>query len=695
MSRFTPSITAGVCAAAAFAFAAPAAVRTSSANVRETLRELPLRFEPNQGQWNSKVRFRAATADYQVNLTARGAAVSFAHRTIGISLVRGNSAPAIAGTNSLPSFTNYFSGKQSEWRRGVTNFGRVRYQSVYPGIDMVYYGSGRQLEYDFVLAAGADPARIRLRFRGADRIRITPEGDLLLQAGGEKLVQKRPYIYQGSREIGGRYRMLARNVVGVEPGAYDRSRPLTIDPILIYSSLLGGTASDSVSSVKVDAAGILYVAGYVTQGVQEGSDGSQQNADGSDAFVAKIDPTKSGADSLIYISYLGGPGGDVATDMAIDDKGNIYLTGWTQSVGYPTTEGAPQTTLNGETAQDAFVAKVQPRNGDLVFSTYLGGTGPESGNAIDVDKAGNIYVVGTTRSSDFPTTPNAYANVMYGPQDAFIAKIDPNAPAVVYSSYYGGEDNDDGRGVAVAPDGTVYVAGSTNGTQLPVEGFNMYRHDPAGAFDLFLARMDFNQAGEASIPYATYIGGSASEEVRRIRVDAAGKVLLTGYTLSSDFPVTGDAVQPSRAGNADVFVMRFDTFAPRESAVLYATYLGGSSGEVAYDLTTDADGMVYLTGYTLSKDFPVSSDALAGEWGGGADVFIVKLDPAGHAVTYATYLGKLGDHTGFGVAVGPDGTIFAGGYTPQEDVFVTPGAVQNGYNGGLSDGFVVALAPSQ
>jgi hypothetical protein len=659
---------------------------------QDVLRELPMRFEPNAGQWNPRVKFAARASDYNVVLTPRETVVNGA---IAIRLLRSNPSPIIEGADALPSTSHYFLGNRREnWRTGVTNYRRVRYREVYPGVDLVYYGNGRQLEYDFVLRPGADPGRIQIRFRGADRLSLTAEGDLLVQCRAGKLVQKKPLVYQHGREIAGKYRFIGKNVVGIELSDYDRSQPVTIDPVLVYSSLIGGGAGDSVTDVKMDPSGMLYVAGYVGNGDITAPGESFQGSSGgnTDIFIAKINPARSGAESLVYFTYLGGSGADTPAAMALDASGNVYLTGSTSSPNFPMAGNSFRNSLGGQ--MDAFVLKLNPsRAGSdaLIYSTYLGGGDRDTGNAIDVDQAGNIYVVGTTRSGDFPLTDSAYQNARWGDQDTFITKIDPNSSSLAYSTYLGGETIDDGRAIAVTPAGIVYFAASTVSKLFPLAGFS-YKDANQGASDIVVGQMDLTKSGDASLVYATYFGGSGLEEVRKMVLDATGKLLLTGYTLSTDFPATPDAPQKTAGGNGNAFVARLDLSAPRSSVVSFSTYLGGSGGDVAYGLATDSAGNVYVSGYTLSSDFPVTDDALQKQWGGGVDIFVTKLSPSG-GLLYSTYLGQTGIHVGNAIAVSANGSICVGGYTSNQNVPITNEGFQKGYAGGISDGFVTVIQP--
>jgi hypothetical protein len=665
--------------------------------------KLPIVFEPNAGRWNPEVKFTARTDDYRVLLTAHGAELRSSNsRTVSISLVNANPRPELSGSDPLRCRTNYFLGNRKEnWLTGVENYERVRYRAVYPGIDMVYYGAGRELEYDFVVSPGADLSRIRLRFQGIGHMAVTPEGNLLVESSGARLIEKRPVVYQdqpGStrREISGRFKVLGPTEVGFEVAAYDRMRPLTIDPALSYSTLLGSSGADSVTGVKVDKAGLVYVSGFMSNGDFAAAASAYQGpTSGTSAvFIAVLDPSKQGSDSLLYFTYIGGSGADVSNSMALDASGNIYLTGSTSSTDFPTV-GASQSALAGGASIDAFALKfnyLAPGAAALVFSTYIGGSDIDIGYGIDLDQQGAMYITGSTLSSDFPVTSSAYAAVRFGNSDAFIVKVDPNSGSLAYASYLGAENDDAGRAIAVAPNGTVYLAGETDGTQFPQAG-NQYQSTFLGGGDVFIAIMDLTQSKVGSLLYSTYFGGSKLDNVRKIALDPNGKLLLTGYTLSPDFPVTPGALQATMTGPANIFVTRLDLAAATSGTVLYSTYFGGSGGDVAYDITSDAAGAIYLTGYTLSIDFPVTPDAMQLQNGGGFNGFISKLNLASDksSLLYSTYVGQDGINVGYGVAVSAAGAIYAGGQSAADNVTTTANAVQPDFAGGLSDGFFLVV----
>ena len=690
-------------AAVSPSFGAKTPTPPSLATASNILRQLPIVFEPNTGAWNRDVKFSARTSDYRLFLTSAGARLSLADRTVSISLLNGNRKAAISGDSALSSHSAYFLGHKEHWRNGIANFGRVRYSSVYPGIDLVYYGSGSQLEYDFMVSPGADPNRIRLQFQGMDRLSISPEGNLVIATAGATLIQKTPVIYQEQpglprRAVRGKFKLLSRNVAGFEIESYNRALPLTIDPVLTYSSLIGSSGADAVTALKVDPAGMIYAVGYMTN-VNDvtGSDSAFQTTakGGQDIFLAKINPAASGAASLLYFSFIGGSGADIPTAIALDSAGNVYITGSTTSIDFPLAGNTPSATLGGTT--DAFLVKFQPAAQGieaLPYATYLGGSDIDVGNAIDVDSQGAAYITGYTRSGDFPLTSSAYQAVRWGNQDSFITKLNPVlASPIVYSSYLGGETTDEGRAILVGPNGAVYFAANTFSATFPLAG-NPYRDSPMGGGDVVIGQLDLTKSGVSSLIYTTYLGGSGLDEVSKLALDSRGRLLIAGTTLSTDFPVTSDGFQQAFGGIANAFLARLDLTAPRDSALSYSTYLGGSGGDVTNDMAVDGSGNVYLTGYTLSPDFPTTSDALQQTSGGGINVFITKLnlsDPKPAGLVYSTYVGETGTNVGYAIAIAPNGSICIGGQSAARNIITTDSAFQGSFEGGVTDGFVMVL----
>jgi hypothetical protein len=685
--------------------AASAAALASSvpslAKAQEMVRELPLRFEPAA----DGASYRARGAGFDLRLTQEGAQVSLDGAQLRISLLHAEAVRKLEGVDRLAAKAGYFHGNdRKRWRTDVPQYSRVKYPSVYPGVDLVYYGNGRQLEYDFVVQPGTNPNCIAMNFDGADRLSVDYDGNLVVDVNGKHLVQHAPAIYQkdetGIRLVEGNYTLIGRNLAAFEVGRYDRSKPLVIDPVLSYATYIGGSGTDEVKAVTVDSLGIVSIIGVTNSADLSSTASSYQVAvNGNlDIFVAQIDPTKSGAASLVSLSLLGGDGADVPNAVALDRFGNICITGYTLSTDFPLSGLVTQNQPAG--AEDAFALKFNPKlfgTDSLTYSTYVGGTGSDIGYGIAVDAQGILYITGTTKSTDFPVTANAAQQSNIGGVDAFIAVLDQSSASPVYSTYLGGGKTDEGRGILPGPNSTVYVTGWTASPDFPVAG-NAYRGSYQGGGDIFFTQLDRNQTGPGAVLYSTYIGGtSGDEEPRRMIADSTGRPVITGFTTSTDFPVTSNAYQPAFGGVADAFVMRLDP--GKTPFIQYATYFGGADGDVAYDIAIDANDNVYLAGYTFSSNLAVTQDAAQLVWGMGQNAFVARLNLSAApraALTYCTYAGGVAVTTGYGITVGSDGTMYAGGFSQDTNALpITSNALQFGNNSvaGDVDGFLLVVKP--
>jgi hypothetical protein len=593
----------------------------------------------------------------------------------------------VTGREELPGKANYFIGNDpAKWRTDIPTYARVGYQDLYPGIDLVYYGNQRQLEYDFVVRPGADPARIVLGFEGADRLEVDTQGDLVLHTAAGAIRQRKPVIYQeaaGRRmEIAGGYALKDGRRVGFEVAAYDPDRPLVIDPVLVYSTYFGGSSGSELGfGIVADSLGNAYVTGFTNSTDLPTTRGAFRTvSDGSgDIFVAKLDPTGS---ALVYSTYLGGSSFDEASDIATDAVGNVYVTGKTFSTNFPTTPGAFQSARGSFV--DAFVTKLNATGSALVYSTYLGGTATDEGHGIAADNLGNAYVTGVTVSADFPTTSRAFQPAFGGVADTFVTKLDPSG-SVTYSTYLGGSSNDGGSRIAVDSLGNAYVTGLTSSTDFPTTATAF--QTAASDQDAFVTKL--NSTGTALV-YSTYIGGIRT--AADIAVDTIGSAYVTGDT-DSTIRTTAEAFQTAPSGGFDAFAMKLNSGG---SALIYSTYIGGSGSDEGHSIAVDALGNAYVTGDTDSMDFPTTPDGFQ-TLAGGVDAFVTKLDPTGSALRYSTYLGgSQGDH-GFGIAVDDLGNVYLTGETRSTDFPVTPGAFQTSGDDLRGDAFVakIAAAPAE
>jgi Big-like domain-containing protein/beta-propeller repeat-containing protein len=686
--------------------------------------KLPLSFEANHGQTDGRVKFLSRTGGYTLFLTGDEAVLTLSakktstnkpkiagaahtppsgmteHKAGGVlrmKLRNANLAAKVTGVDELAGTSNYFIGNDpAKWRTNVPTYAKVKYEGIYSGIDLVYYGNQRQLEYDFIVAAGADPHRIQFDVRGAKRIRRDSHGDLVLKMGDDEIRWHKPVVYQeknGTRqEIAARYAITDTNRVGFELAKYDASRPLYIDP-LIYSTYLGGSYGDQGYGIAVDSAGNAYVTGLtyssdfpITAGAfQSVCNGGSGCGTYGDAFVTKINADGS---AMVYSTFLGGSDYDFGQSIAVDSAGNAYVTGLTYSSDFPITAGAFQSVCNGGsgcgTYGDAFVTKINASGSDLMYSTYLGGTALDQGDGIAVDSAGNAYVTGGTQSTDFPTmNPLQPANA--GGFDAFVAKLTPTGSALVYSTYLGGSGNDLGFGIAVDSADNAYVTGYTASTNFPTAN-PLQPSYGGGPSDAFVAKV--TPTGSALV-YSTYLGGSINDEGFGIAVDSVGNAYVTGYTTSTNFP-TVNPLQPTYGGDYDAFVSEINAAG---SVLVYSTYLGGSSQDYGRSITVDSAGNAYVTGNTNSTNFPTMNPLQPTYGGGNSDAFVTKLNPSGSSLVYSTYFGGSLADFGFGIAVDSSGYAYVTGDTNSTN-FPTMNPLQPTYGGGNSDAFVSKIGSS-
>jgi hypothetical protein len=708
-----------------------------------------------------------------------------------LKLLRANPAAKVSGVNELPGKSNYLTGNDpKQWRTNVPTYGRVRYENIYPGVDLVYYGKqGGQLEYDFVVAPGADPSAIALAIDAGGQVsskqkaasssqpfvvngsrkagsvatdhaprttdstqskiqnrkskissslRIAANGDLIVTAEGGEVRFHKPVVYQeqsirlrrnssqltvesetaldctspdnGPRRaaslkskiqnrklIDGRYILKSDGEVTFEIAPYDRTRPLIIDPVLSYSTYLGGSDMDYANGIAVDPSGSAYVTGYTASidfplaNPAQSSPGGGTCSDGVDtipcfdAFVTKLNPAGT---ALVYSTYLGGSNEDYGTGIALDASGDAYVTGYTNSTDFPV-----QNALQAENAggYDAFVAELSADGAFLIYSTYRGGSGDDIGTGIAVDSSGNAYISGYTASPDFPVTPGALqTNYGGGDHDGFVVKFNSGGAKLGYSTFLGGSADDYAYGVAVDSAGDAYVTGATNSANFPT--LNAFQPNYAGGlcavapntfpcYDAFVAKL--NPAGSALI-YATYLGGTGSDYGYAIALDGSSNAYVTGYTISTNFPTTAGAYQRVFGGSYDAFVAKLNGAG---SALVYSTYLGGPGTEIGYDIAVDSLGRALVTGYNYGGQFPTVSPTQA-QNAGFYDAFVSVLNASGSSLDFSTYLGGSLDEVGRGISLDPSGNAYVTGGTFSLDFPITSGSYQPSYGGGPYDAFV-------
>jgi Beta-propeller repeat len=677
---------------------------------------LPLRFEPNVGQAGDGVTFLSRGHGHTMLLTRTGAVLKLGkpaapntrppgHLTskpaeqavIGLTFDGANPDALVAGRGRLDSVSNYLLGSDPDrWFTGVPNYSRVFYRDLYDGVSLEYYANrGGELEFDLTLAPGADPDQIRLSYTGADSLRVDESGALVLRAGGGEFRQAPPVVYQQvggvKREVQGRYLLHGAGQVGFTLAGYDAGIPLVIDPVITYSTYLGGSGDEFPIWSDIDRAGNFYVTGFTsspdfptTAGVFQPTFGG---GDG-DAFVAKLNRSGSG---LVWSTYLGGDASDVGIGLDVDRHGNVVVTGETGSTGFPTTPGVFQPAFAGGPT-DAFVTKLNAKGSRLLFSTFLGGEGGEGFDAGFIsffDKRGNVYVEGDTGSPDFPTTPGSFQPTFGGgPGDGFVVKLRPNGARLVYSTFIGGSGTDAAHDGELDKKGNFYIDGFTDSTDFPTTPGAFQPTFGGGPNDAWAAKL--NKTGTALV-YSTYLGGEGEEDVFDLTTDRSGSAYIPGLTSSADFPVTPGAFQTTfQGGDLDGYLTKLN---PTGTRAVYSTYLGGSDFDITGTVRVDRRGVAHVAGATGSTDFPVTSGAFQASYGGGpADAFLVLLSRNGSRLRFGSYLGGSGEDASVGAGSWLDGkgNWFIPGATSSTDFPVTPGAFQN-ENAGAFDAFLVKV----
>jgi hypothetical protein len=693
---------------------------------------LPLSFESNQGQAPSYIRFVSRGEGYTLSLTGSGAILRFrsapncgdnprlknpnpiqcaktdyastdeVRMTLTSPSIHSSNSRVI-GEDELPGKVNYFIGSDPlRWRSNLPTYAKVRYASVYPGIDLVYYGNQHQLEYDFVVAPQVSPAKIQLSFSGEKQLNIDANGDLTLHGSHGSASFHKPVIYQqknGKRQlIPGSFRLSSNNTVSFSVGNYDQNRALIIDPVLTYSTYLGGSGSkskgDQGNGIAVDSDGNAYVVGTTYSTDFPVSSKAFQPTDtaatsDSTVFVTKLNP---GGSALLYSTYLGGSAGDNGYGIAVDPYGNAYVTGATYSTDFPVTCGAFQTTNKSDISggTEAFITKLDPTGSGLVYSTFLGGTstlehnGGAVAQAIAVGSDGDAYVTGYTWSPDFPVSAKAFQPTYAASgtiTNAFVTRVNYGGTGITYSTYLGGSGGDYSNAIAVDAAGDAYVAGETESSNFPTTA-DAFQITPHGS-TAFVT--EINPKGTDAL-YSTYLGGSGGDSAQAIAVDSSGFAYIAGTTHSSDFPVTAGVLEGEAIGTNTIFVNNgatgFVTKLSKDgSAQVYSTYLEGVDTSVT-GLAVDASGATYITGSTLAASagsaggFQATEDALPTPKSQGNVAFLVKLDPSATVLNYATALGGTTNDGATSLAIDSGGNVYVTGFTQSTNFPLTSHAFQ-------------------
>lgn len=728
---------------------------------------LPLAFEKNSGQTDSRVRFLSHGKGYELFLTSEEAVLALRHPASGsttgrnrwkaikateaasvlrLQLQGANPDAPINGFDKLPGRTDYFVGNDPRnWRTGVPSYSRVKYKGVYHGVDLVFYGTQHRIEYDFVVAPYADPKAIALKIDGGRELRVDRQGNLLIGADDGEVQLEKPVVYQeldgNRREISGSYVLAGNGQVMFDVSAYDRTRPLVIDPVLNYSTYLGGSTKGDVPGglgIAIDSLGNAYIAGQTFSttfpmsstiaGFNAGPPGASTTTGGA-VFVTELNPTGT---QEVYSTYLSGDGGEAAFGIALDPSGNIYVTGQTFSTNFPATTNAlnpgPLSSASAALGH-AFVSKINPKVSglsSLVYSSYLAGNSTDLGSAVAADASGNAYIAGGTMSSSgFPTRGGYLTSLPSAGGNAFLTRIDTTqstGPAsLIYSTYLGGTTGsvfgftDQAFGVAVDSSNNAYIVGTTAAADFPTttSAYRQNSQAPSGAANgaVFVSKINTALTGNTSLVYSTYLAGPAvgvgGDFGFAIALGPNNITYVAGQTGSSQFPVFPTAMIGTAAGTfpsppggltAVAFVSKINTLLSGASSLVYSTLLGGSNGDQATGIAADSLGNAYVGGITDSANFPLTAGAYQmTRPNSQGDGFITKLSTSGNGASdllYSTYFGGSGIGSGsdkvWAIAADSLNDAYVAGQTASAGL-ATSGALQTTLSAGAAAAFVAKL----
>jgi hypothetical protein len=725
--------------------------RIVSVGAESTLVRLPLSFEPNQGQSDSQVKFLARGSGYGLYLTQAEAVLAFpaakaaakgssARSAVSMQFSGANRNAEVAAAQVLPGHTNYLLGNDpSRWHRNIPQFARVQYRNLYRGVNLDFYGKQGRLEYDFEVGPGADPSAIKLQFDGMRDLRIASNGDLVLALDGRELRFQAPHVYQksasGEQNVAGRFTLRAGNQIGFEVGDYDRSRTLVIDPVLTFSTLLGGSGAESCAAIAgaqfvahcpaiaVDSANGVYIAGATTSatGFPGGTPGTiGARGGGADVFVARISNSGSSL-ALDYLTFIGGGGVDYPVGIAVDSGFDVYLAGNTTSSDFPTTSSAYQTSATA--GNHVFVAELDPSGSGTLYSSYLGGSGVDTASDMALDNQGRIYLIGTTTSTTvltpFPTTQGALQGTALATNQFFFSKLNPTlsgANSLLYSTFIGGSTPSGGvvtgGGIAVDANLNVYLAGGTTFTDMPI--VNAFQGTQLGGLDVWAAKLTppANNTQQYTPLYETYFGGTGDEVAYGVAADPTSTNLyVTGSTTTAGIssPVSTVPLQGTKGSGTDAFVAKFGVPATSGTTqgsvpLTYFTYLDGGGQDVGLAIVADTNQNARVAGFTTSGTLP-NPNPLFHSPGGGTDAFFARIVTTATTTTTTntsatSILGGSGTDLGTSTAVDASlnsyiaGETASGNFPTASDPSVPAVAALQTSLSGASDAFVSKIGPN-
>ncbi len=690
MSTSSLRRTSGICALMALLVATltllvSPEVRTELHPHAESLRKAPLTFEENLGQFDSRVLFGASTNGARVWFTEDAIYYQFIRLTdeagnspqpqadpivqplpshlrwaaVRVTFVGATGLEQLSGRTSAPFETHYLTGAgPASWVQSVPSYHELLITDIYESVDLRFRGSGRQLEYDFIVHPGADPTGILVRYDGADSLWITPGGELKIATELGVITERKPIVFQVIAgevvPVSADYEIVDEFTFGFALGEYNPTHRLIVDPMLQFSTFLGGSSNDYGRAIDIDTGGNVYITGYtVSADFPMASPFDSVYAGGGsagyDAFVTKL---SASGDSILYSTYLGGAtGDDQGTAIAVAADGSVVVVGNTNADDFPMSSPY-QSSLSGD--KNMFIARLDPSGSALTYSTYLGGTGSDYATGVQVDGSGRAVVAGYTSSADFPVV-NAFDTDLGGSQDATVLRLSADGQTVDYATYYGGSGTDAALGLALAADGSPVLCGYSSSSDLPLESPYDDSFNGGSLGDAFIAH--FNTDASA-LSFATYLGGGANDICIAIDISSTGSYWLHGYTASSGFPLV-NAFDNTFSGANETFLCQLDPGGP---TLVFSTFLGGSGTEYAGGVKLNGFDHVFFTGHTNSSNFPLVNP-FQGTKKAFYDVYAGFYEPDGDTMAFITFLGGSDYDFSYGIAADDDTAAYIVGYT--------------------------------
>jgi gliding motility-associated-like protein len=669
-------------------------------------------FIENKGQWNADVLYLTRIGGLDAWITKKGVNYTFyqleeikqeestnhelempdkfehkdyniiGHRVL-MNLIGSNPKASPEGKQKQTAYYNYFIGNDdSKHASNVGLYKEALVKEVYTGIDIRYYFDRGSLRYDYIVHPRADPNQIRFSIEGSDKTYLNEKGELVFTTRFGEVKNADLYCYQqqDKKQVAAKFTKHGESWT-ITLDAYNKNQTLIIDP-LIYSTYIGGNADDYSWSIALDTMNNAYITGFTLSINYDTTSGAFQTTYGGgswDVFVSKLNTTGS---TLIYSTFIGGTYNEQGFSIALDSSENAYITGRSGSIDYPITSGAYQTNNAGN--DDAFVTKLNSMGNGLIYSTYLGGGSNEIARSIILDSLNNAYISGQTFSTNYPITAGAYQTNNGGSNDIFVTKLNSNGTSLIYSTYLGGNQGEDCFAITLDTSNNAYITGATYSSDFDVT-LGAYQTVFGGGTDVIVAKL--NASGSALI-YSTFIGGGINEWGSSIALDASNNAYITGSTNSFDYDITLGAYQTTFAGGSDVFVTKLNATG---SALIYSTYIGGGNSEISYAIVLDNSNNAYITGFTNSINYDITSGAFQTTLAGLYDVFVTKINSMGNGIIYSTYLGGSNQEIGYGIGLDNLNNAYITGFTKSLNYDITVGAFQTVYNGGYNDNFVTKI----